>query len=353
MIPDVPDADLPLVSVLIPSFQRAHTLPRAIDAALGQTYPHLEVVLVDTGSTDGTATLIDDLAGGDERLRAVHLPDRLGPTDGWRACLERSRGELIKWLWSDDWLDPDTVEILAAPLLADPELGFTVATFTIHEPGDQPYDAFSPPGRVTLDLAQMLRHHCANLLWGHEWLTVSPGASLQRRADVEAALDAQLRRDCPECWERAIGPDLYVQWWALRSGRPGLFVPDARAHFWAGDDSISIATPRDDLFGLYRRALFLFLGGLPAGAVDDRTAGHLAVYRQLSVDHHGPFRPDAQARAALGRMVAGRGGPNFRTGEREAALALGRSLSLRARRFARTARRRAARVVRNTTRWRH
>ncbi len=50
--------DPPLISVILPVFNRARSLERAIDSALAQTYPHRELIIVDDGSTDGTADLL-------------------------------------------------------------------------------------------------------------------------------------------------------------------------------------------------------------------------------------------------------------------------------------------------------
>lgn len=94
---------MPLVSVIIPTYNRAHVLERAIQSVLGQTYSGFELIVVDDGSTDGTTELLTDYQ---DRL-TVLVQDNLGVSAARNAGIGRSQGELIAFLDSDDeWL-PD------------------------------------------------------------------------------------------------------------------------------------------------------------------------------------------------------------------------------------------------------
>lgn len=93
----------PKVSVIIPTFNRAHTLGRAIDSVLGQTYTDLELIVVDDGSSDGTAALIQDFQ--DPRLRYLQQPRNLGVSAARNRGIAEARGEWLAFLDSDDlWL---------------------------------------------------------------------------------------------------------------------------------------------------------------------------------------------------------------------------------------------------------
>jgi len=94
---------MPHVSVIIPTYNRAHVLGRAIGSVLAQTYRDFELIVVDDGSTDGTAGLP---ALCDERVTLVRQNNR-GVSAARNAGISHSHGELVAFLDSDDeWL-PD------------------------------------------------------------------------------------------------------------------------------------------------------------------------------------------------------------------------------------------------------
>lgn len=93
----------PTVSVIIPTWNRAATLPRAIDSVLGQTFGDFELLIVDDGSTDGTAGVVE--AMNDPRIRLLRQPHNQGVGAARNRGLHEARGEFIAFLDSDDeWL---------------------------------------------------------------------------------------------------------------------------------------------------------------------------------------------------------------------------------------------------------
>jgi len=109
-----------LVSVVVPTRNRAQRLPGAVASVLDQTYRHLEVVIVNDASTDATAEVIEDLADRDERIRVVHLPRRRGAPGARNAGVVAATGEFVALLDDDDrWL-PEKVERQVAWLRAHP-----------------------------------------------------------------------------------------------------------------------------------------------------------------------------------------------------------------------------------------
>ncbi|MFL5538318.1 MAG: glycosyltransferase family 2 protein [Longimicrobiaceae bacterium] len=111
-----PSADTPLVTVVIPTHDRLPLLAEAIDSVLAQTYPRWELVVVDDGSTDGTAEWVRSL--GEARIRLVEL-GRCGHVGRLRnAGVRAGSGELVAFLDSDDaWL-PGKLEAQVAALRA-------------------------------------------------------------------------------------------------------------------------------------------------------------------------------------------------------------------------------------------
>jgi glycosyltransferase involved in cell wall biosynthesis len=107
------------ISVIIPVFNRAGEVCNAIDSALAQTLPPLEVIVVDDGSTDETP---DVLARYGDRIRVVRRSNQ-GVAAARNAGIAIARGDLLAFLDSDDvWL-PRKLELQASRIEADPELG--------------------------------------------------------------------------------------------------------------------------------------------------------------------------------------------------------------------------------------
>src|SRR5690606_6270355 len=108
--PPGPGADpptAPLVTIMIPTYGQAHYLPRAIDSALAQDYPNLEVLVVDDASPDDTASVIEPYLE-DPRFRYHRHVENLGRVAAYRDTLEREAlGDYVLNLDGDDWLvDP-------------------------------------------------------------------------------------------------------------------------------------------------------------------------------------------------------------------------------------------------------
>lgn len=109
----------PLVSVVIPCFNQAHFLTEAIESVFSQTYPHVEVVVVDDGSTDNTAEIAARYPG----VRCVRQENR-GLAGARNTGLRRSNGEFLVFLDSDDRLLPEAIQLGLETLAARPECAF-------------------------------------------------------------------------------------------------------------------------------------------------------------------------------------------------------------------------------------
>jgi len=96
---------LPLVTVIITTYNYAHTVGLAIDSALGQNYPELEVLVVDNASTDATPELAARYAA-DPRFRYIRNETNIGMVPNHNKGLRESRGEYVLFLSADDFLLP-------------------------------------------------------------------------------------------------------------------------------------------------------------------------------------------------------------------------------------------------------
>lgn len=111
----------PLVSVLMPVFNGERYVRQAVDSVLAQTYKNFELVVVDDGSTDKSAEIVE--ATGDERVRVVRKAENSGLAAARNTALDEARGEYIAWLDSDDKARPRRFEAQARLLETRPDVG--------------------------------------------------------------------------------------------------------------------------------------------------------------------------------------------------------------------------------------
>src|ERR1700740_695898 len=100
------------VSVLVPAYNSAATLPRAVDSVLAQVHCDLELLIVNDGSRGNTAGVGAGYAEADSRVRAVPLPQNRGKPAAMNLGIGEARGRWIAVLDADDWYAPDRLSIL-------------------------------------------------------------------------------------------------------------------------------------------------------------------------------------------------------------------------------------------------
>jgi glycosyltransferase involved in cell wall biosynthesis len=97
----------PLVSILMPAFNAERWIADSLDSALAQTWPRTEIIVVDDGSTDGTAAVVGRYA--DRGVRLIRQANA-GQSAAENACLRAAQGDFIQYLDADDILGPDKIE---------------------------------------------------------------------------------------------------------------------------------------------------------------------------------------------------------------------------------------------------
>src|SRR5687767_4267430 len=100
----------PLFSILVPVYNHAHFVPATLDTLLAQTYPNWEAVIVNDGSTDDTPQVLESYAKKDPRFRVFNKTNG-GVGSALNYGLRQVRGHWIGWLSSDDFYQPDKLEI--------------------------------------------------------------------------------------------------------------------------------------------------------------------------------------------------------------------------------------------------
>jgi GT2 family glycosyltransferase len=165
----VPRSSKPLVTAVVPTYNRAHCLPRALDSiyaqeGLGEHFD-IEVVVVDDGSTDGTA----EAARRYPELNYVRLPGRRGVSAALNAGVHAGTGDFVTFLGDDDWWLPHKLRAQVPLLEQHPEVGVVYGQ-TVVRLGDRsslyPKVGQAPSGWVFSEmlLDSFCEHHAAALM---------------------------------------------------------------------------------------------------------------------------------------------------------------------------------------------
>ena len=107
-------SDVPLASVVIPVFNSASTLARAVRSALAQTETAIEIIVIDDGSQDDSHAVACTLAAEDPRVRVLRMDSNGGKPRAMNHAIASARGRWIAVLDADDWYDPQRLDVLLA-----------------------------------------------------------------------------------------------------------------------------------------------------------------------------------------------------------------------------------------------
>jgi glycosyltransferase involved in cell wall biosynthesis len=207
----------PRISVILPVYNREHSVARAIRSVLGQTHPPLELIVVDDGSTDGTRAVLESFASQITVIERPHAGAYVARNRG----LRHAHGELIAFIDSDDvWL-PDRLAS-QLPLMNRPEVGLVFGDVVHVRPGHDRRHVTSfqvaPPrrGRVAKQFA---------------WCNFVPtSAVLVRRSCIEEAGDF--------AEDVALSCD-YLMWFRIALRHELDFVDRVVAEYTLSPDSMS------------------------------------------------------------------------------------------------------------------
>ena len=104
-----------LLSVIVPVYRVEQYLDRCVESIVGQTYPNLEIILVDDGSPDNCPAMCDGWAEKDSRIRVIHKPNG-GLSSARNAGIDAAAGRYLAFVDSDDYIGPNMYETMISAM---------------------------------------------------------------------------------------------------------------------------------------------------------------------------------------------------------------------------------------------
>ena len=123
----------PDISIVTPSFNQGAYIEKTIRSVIDQDYEHLDYVIMDGASTDGTCDILKIFQWHPRVRHIVSEPDR-GQTDALIKGFALSRGEILGWLNSDDLLEPGALKVVARTFLMFPDADVVVGMLRFNDP---------------------------------------------------------------------------------------------------------------------------------------------------------------------------------------------------------------------------
>lgn len=205
-----------LVSVVVPNWNGRRYIRRCLECVFDQTYGPMEVIVVDNGSTDGSAEFVEAL----REVILIRSPRNRGFAWAMNRGIEASRGEYVLSLNNDVFLSENFVEILVEALESAPDVGSAVGRTLRHDTGELMHTGAYLKRRISLRNVPDPERRC--FVFG-----AGGAAVLYRREMLE---DVKLMGEFFDESFFSFWEDLDLSWRAQLYGWKCIYVPEAVAH---------------------------------------------------------------------------------------------------------------------------
>lgn len=121
--------DLRYVSIILPTYNRAHSIRRSIESILRQTYPHWELLVIDDGSADHTAEIMAEIVSSDSRVHYYRQPHNRGAAAARNEGIRQAQYEFVAFQDSDDIWKDDKLEKQMKVFEDQPRVGMVYCAF--------------------------------------------------------------------------------------------------------------------------------------------------------------------------------------------------------------------------------
>ncbi len=139
----------PLISIIIPIYNIMDCLEKCVNSCINQTYKNIEILMIDDGSTDGTAELCDRLKEKDKRIRVFHKENG-GSSSARNLGIEHAKGDYLGFVDSDDFISPAMYEDLMNAIQEYKVPIAQVSRDEIDDKGNKLPDVCTPPEKAFL-----------------------------------------------------------------------------------------------------------------------------------------------------------------------------------------------------------
>lgn len=117
-----------LVSIGLPTFNRAGEIRKCLNSLLAQSYKNFELIISDNASTDATRQICEEYAAKDKRIKYIRQKENMGLTKNWDFVFRQAGGEYFMLASDDDWYDPDFIMVLKKALDENPDYGVAMSS---------------------------------------------------------------------------------------------------------------------------------------------------------------------------------------------------------------------------------
>ena len=266
----------PLVSILIPAFNSQRWIAETIESALGQTWSHKEIIVVDDGSTDQTLDVASQFAS---RGVKVVTQKNSGAAEARNKAFSLSRGDYIQWLDADDLLAPNKIEKQANALNDSPSRRTLLSSawgYFIYRPSKAKFD----PTSVWCDLSPVewqLRYFEQN-----HWMQTSTWLVSRDLTEAAGPWDSRL-----------LGDDDGEYFSRVMLASDGIrFVPEARVFYRRGLGTLSFVGQSNRKLEAQHLSMRLRIGHLRSVEDSDRVRTACLEYLQRYLVYFYPEHPE-------------------------------------------------------------
>lgn len=243
----------PLVSIILPVYNREDVIEETIKCAINQSYKNIELIISDNCSTDNTWKILEGYAKADERIKIYKTDKNLGPVLNWKNCLDKVSGEYTKILWSDDLISLDFIEKTLARF--DFETAFVMSGVNIFGLNLEDIKATS---KYQINEEYTITHYLKDILiYDKIGFPVSPCCAIFRTQDILKSFIEEIPNlDNLEFKRFGAGNDLLLFLLSTRGYKKIKCVPEILTFYRSHATSLTVSN-KLDLYYEYSKLFFL------------------------------------------------------------------------------------------------